>query len=290
VRALTRYINQVQAAVADNDFVFAESIYRLAEGLVGTTTDAALENDGFMEAGTVEPVTGCELTRYVKALETPIIGPGGHPRYFKNVVVKTISWSEAKRIHVLETANIPHLITFELRPKYVVGGREEDQNPARFSMIMDQLEGSMEVYSNRCCLPLPASLLLWRSMKSALEALHAMELAHMDVKPANICRAPGGNPFTLIDVGSTTPFGEQAASTRAFVPSDLQASGKARLTSEARIDWWMLAMTLMDVASLKPGNVGLGAVDADRDKIKEFLAREENFPKDIWDELKDKLK
>jgi serine/threonine protein kinase len=134
-------------------------------------------------------------------------------------------------------------------------------------------------------------------MRDALEALHAQDLAHMDVKPANICFALRGEDFVLIDVGSLAAFGVLTHSTKAFLPreflpkKDDQGNVKydGKIRAAAKVDWWMLAVTLMDVASFTPVNVPGKAESFTCEEIRVHLGNPTKFDALIWEELKFKL-
>jgi serine/threonine protein kinase len=66
-----------------------------------------------------------------------------------------------------------------------------------------------------------ATLQFWEQISSALIHLHNQQIAHMDIKPSNICIDSNGN-FVLIDFGSTSFFGEKTSSTQAYIPDGLK--------------------------------------------------------------------
>ena len=85
---------------------------------------------------------------------------------------------------------------------------------------------------------------LWICMSSALDYLHRNNYAHMDIKPDNIGLKEG--KLVLIDLGSTSKFGEYTTVTDEFVPKELKKNrtfSAGQLASSANTDWWMLAMT-----------------------------------------------
>lgn len=63
--------------------------------------------------------------------------------------------------------------------------------------------------------------------------------AHMSIKPSNIFVDDDGN-FMLGDLGSVARFERSTCSTKAYVPRDVYSEN---MTSDAEVDWWMLALT-----------------------------------------------
>lgn len=99
---------------------------------------------------------------------------------------------------------------------------------------------------------------IFAQMSSVLTFLHSFKFAHMDVKPSNICLDSEGN-LILIDLGSIQKFGSFTETTQVFVPSDLVSTNPSsgnRYSSNAKHDWWMLAMTIADKAYVQP--IGYG--------------------------------
>jgi serine/threonine protein kinase len=79
-------------------------------------------------------------------------------------------------------------------------------------------------------------------ISGALEALHAIEYCHMDIKPSNIAIDNEGN-FVLIDLGSVARFNEPTECTDLFLPSEDRGTYGRYIATEKR-DWLMLAMTV----------------------------------------------
>ena len=120
---------------------------------------------------------------------------------------------------------------------------------------------------------------LWACLRDALRGLHARGIAHMDVKPANVCLA--ARAFALVDVGSVAPFGDAAATPAPYVARDFP--GGMRRAS-ARADWWLLAMTLAEKAA------GLDVGRAPAPAMAELRARLEGaLPAEVWVELAEEL-
>lgn len=104
-------------------------------------------------------------------------------------------------------------------------------------VIMDLFGGTVEEYTN----PHPTvAISIWRDISAALRFLHEFGVAHMDVKPANIAIKSDGT-FVLIDLDSTSRYGEETFSTDQFVPVELR---KDVMIADPKTDWWMLATTL----------------------------------------------
>lgn len=113
---------------------------------------------------------------------------------------------------------------------------------------------------------------LWRQLSAALEGIHALGFAHMDVKPSSICL--DRRDFIFIDLYSVARFGDPTESTRTYIPSDLRPAAAARARSSAAIDWWMLAMTLAEKACGEAGfQVGSGATDWTTDATRALAYR-----------------
>jgi serine/threonine protein kinase len=94
-----------------------------------------------------------------------------------------------------------------------------------------------------------AALAIFTSLSECLTFLHGTcRTLHCDVKPANIALDPEGRAI-LIDTGSLVRVGEVCRScTWIFLPRDaeqwLKGEASAILNADARIDWWMLAVTM----------------------------------------------
>jgi hypothetical protein len=155
---------------------------------------------------------------------------------------------------------------------------------------------------------------LWNQMRVALDRLHALGFAHMDIKPSNSELLPGtinhakitryvfrvtapslchflvwidesGLTFVLIDLGSIARFGERTDSTEAYIPHDLSPHSHATPAQ----DWWMLAMVLAEKACGCDNSlsVGFGARAATMAELRAHLTKFLNAS--IWDEIRDFL-
>ena len=80
---------------------------------------------------------------------------------------------------------------------------------------------------------------------NALNFLHGMGFCHMDIKSSNICIDRDAN-YCLIDLGSICPIGQKTQSTMTNLPLELQ-DDHSNIISAENIDFWMLAITLMDL-------------------------------------------
>jgi serine/threonine protein kinase len=77
---------------------------------------------------------------------------------------------------------------------------------------------------------------------SAVEYLHRLNVAHMDIKPANIGITWDGR-FVRIDIGNAAKFGELIDVTDAFVPLDFTIRGG--LPARADVDFGLIATALL---------------------------------------------
>jgi hypothetical protein len=99
-------------------------------------------------------------------------------------------------------------------------------------------------------------------MTVALNCLHEVNLAHMDVKPSNIFVDSSG-AFLLGDFGSVREIGAVTFSTTwTFVPSDRRAQVPS-YAATAQHDWWMLGMTVIDMLMETETEVGHGVPTQD---------------------------
>lgn len=80
-------------------------------------------------------------------------------------------------------------------------------------------------------------------MVSAVEYLHNLRLAHMDVKPANVGIDEAGR-FILIDIGNAAVFGKETTITDLFLPLDY-AIRNGQSTARAEADFALIAVTLL---------------------------------------------
>lgn len=85
---------------------------------------------------------------------------------------------------------------------------------------------------------------LFAAMKLALTHLHSKGFAHCNVTPDNIFIQHDG-AFVLGDYGSIARFGCWSRSTRSHVPIEALEAHSDRQRASAALDWWMLAITLL---------------------------------------------
>ena len=111
-------------------------------------------------------------------------------------------------------------------------------------------------------------LRLYNQMSNALKSLHAMDFAHMDIKPANILVANNGD-FILADFGSIVPMGNRSESTPAYLPREMVSKDRASPIASPKVDWWMLAVTVCEKAC--GYRAGEGAENASMQAIKDML-------------------
>lgn len=90
----------------------------------------------------------------------------------------------------------------------------------------------------------------WNQISSALKFLHSYGFAYMDIKPSNICTTENGN-YILIDIGSVSRFNNTTSSNPYYLPEEISAivSLIGQIKSSPNIDWWMMAMLLMEILS-----------------------------------------
>ena len=192
-------------------------------------------------------------------------------------VCKHLTPDEAERAAAFEAALAdrpglrPRVVDFEL------------YHMKKVYMIMPRLPATLE--------PMPSLAdedvaRLWDHVSRALDDVHGLGFAHMDVKPSNI-GIDGGDGFVLIDLGSIGRFGDVTSSTWPYVPADLRRPG-ARWTCTKAIDWWMFAMTLAEKGCGDVGlNVGGHVSGYTREVLRTHL--ELHLRGDVWGALSAKL-
>ena len=255
-RAYTRYGGAVVAALAGRGRIQAAvDVYRLAESQPSLTTVNRLQLEGITISGPLSE--GSPVTRCFRNRTELVLKPLDKREYDR-----ALAFFEALN----GTSAISGLTPFELR----------SSAKGKHFMLMPVFGASIE------CLPHLDNediTELWRCMRNALRGLHGYGFAHMDIKPANICL--DRRAFVLIDLGSVTRFGEEAATTPPYVARDFPGG---MLYSSALADWWLLAMTLAEKAT------GLRVGEVDRPTMVMLSKRlEENLPPAVWAELREEL-
>ena len=258
-RARIKFSPGILLALQERKPSSAVDVYFAAARLPSTTTEAQLSVAGYKLDGPLFEMS--ELTICYK---------GEHVH-----LLKCLDEKEAVRIAIFLEAcsgTIPPGITpFELV-----------QSPGhKHVMIMPKFATALE--------PLPfvseeGVLKLWDTLHNALNSLHVLGFAHMDIKPANICLNEACEAF-LIDLGSISRFGEASSSTEAYIPHDLRRNRRA----SASLDWWMLAMTLGEKACGREHGlrVGEGARSSTKEELREHLST--YLDPRVWAGLEPKL-
>lgn len=211
----THFSSAVLLALTTGDTQLALDTYNSAEVLPATSTLHAFEHEGWSMDGSL--FTGSDLVLCFKGLRA--------------FVLKGLSKQEAARAQVFSAARKgghPGIVSYELH---------HSAGSDKCYMIMPKLQSTVEKIP---ALSPTDTQTLWSDIKAALEYLHGLGFAHMDVKPSNIC-VDAQARCVLVDVGSLSPFKTLTQSTLVYVPIDVDC----RL-SDASVDWWMLAMTLAE--------------------------------------------
>jgi serine/threonine protein kinase len=257
-RAYLKYSANVTLATFEQSAELAASVYSMGRDLPGPDTTRDLKTNG-----------GYTLAHLATPMSTLVIGSKNERVY----VFRCLKSDELIRAQGLLDAfvgrPIPHAAPFEIVP---AGSRHVMVTP-KFATDLSALP------------PLsPAGVkLVWAQMKEALEALHAKGLGHSDVKPANICVSECGRSFYLIDLAGVARFGFFSSTTRAYAPK-----GSGFGISSAKLDWWCLAMTLVDKGC---GGNSISCADERFPKTtgeaEEHLAA--HLDPEVWADLKSKL-
>ena len=247
-RAGQKFASQCNFAVSEQNSYMAASLYEDALRYPCTST-----------------LKQSDLSNY--HLNGPVFGlPGLYHLYIDDeptdFVCKTCKETEYRRgqvlFGVLKYNPCPNLTSGEVRD--LISTEAGDNH--KYVMIMPFYGFSIEVR------PFGVQLLhrLHDDMMTALNHLHSLGFAHMDVKPANICL--GNNRFVLIDIGSTVPFGNRTDSTVAYLTSEhLEKYLSNGLVASASVDFWMLAIVLWEKSPNSPITPGLGAVQPEKSVV-----------------------
>ncbi|PRP75400.1 putative protein kinase, partial [Planoprotostelium fungivorum] len=236
---LKRFPQQCNLCLAGQDSKLAKSIYEETNQLPQTATEQDFRVEGY------------RINRSIGVSDSLVIC------FDKDAVphvLKTLNNAEKDRITAIPVLQSEYIIKYSLR----------ESNRGNPLMIMPLLPTTLEHLPD---LSLPLSGKLWQHMKNALSCLHGHQLAHMDVKPSNICIDQAGN-FILIDLGSVVRFGQKSASTLAYIPQDLSNYQVA----SAAVDWWMLAATLGE-RGCGMSSWGAGAANPTKEKLHSKLAK-----------------
>jgi serine/threonine protein kinase len=248
-RMKTRFSSKVLLAIQEQDPDLARDAYETTELLPKTETIQNLSThnvvvDGFLIAGN-DSLTVCF--------------DNGIPS-----ILKVLSSAEHERMGLITEISHPSIISFR-----IIEAR------GRTFCIMPLLPITLEQF---CGINELIALKLLQQMREALAYLHSKNLAHMDIKPANICINHSGD-FILIDLGSLQRFGAKSSSTLAFLPHQMNPN-----PAKADTDWWMLAMTLYDRIQPFGKGVGVGAREKTLEELKHWF--EQSSFQSLWVELK----
>lgn len=232
-----RFSSRVTNALLQRDPKLALDTYTATLNLPSTTTVQLLNVSGYQLNGLLYENNDNIIIGY-KGLHT--------------MVVKVLDPDEKKRLEMFQAAisdelRHPHVVQFEL---INAGGHP--------LMVMPKLSTTLEPIRS---LGDDEALLLVSNVGNALEYLHGLRFAHGDVKPSNIAVREVADvcDFVLIDLGSIVPLRQKVASTKAYVPRDLQ---RAAMFSSTALDIWMLGMTLSQKAcGVHSVDCGAGATD-----------------------------
>ena len=257
-RARIKCGNSILLAIQERNASLAVEAYELAARQPSTSTEVQLATAGYKLNGPLFEMS--ELTICYK---------GEHVH-----LLKCLDPKEAARVAIFSEACagevLPGITPFEV----------VDSPGHKHVMIMPKFSTALE--------PLPylseeGTMKLWSTVQIALDTLHSLGFAHMDIKPANICLNEASEAF-LIDLGSISRFGEVSASTVAYIPHDF---GNRR--ASASLDWWMLAMTLAEKACGRDHGlqVGMGARSASKAELLGHLAS--FLDRRVWTSLEPKL-
>ena len=211
----THFSSAVLLALTTADRQLALDTYDSAEALPATSTLHAFKSEGWSLDG--PHFTGSDLVLCFKGLSA--------------FVLKGLSAAEALRAQAFAAARgdgHPGIVSYELH---------HSAGSGKYYMIMPKFQATVKQIP---ALSPADTVTLWNDIKAALEYLHGLGFAHMDVKPSNIC-VDANAKCVLVDVGSLAPFKTATQSTVVYVPLDVNYR-----VSDPSVDWWMLAMTLAE--------------------------------------------
>ena len=253
-RARLRYPWIVTLAILEQNSASALDAYDKTRELPETTTVASLLLDGYVMNGALFP--GSELIICYNGLKSNLL-KGLNTAEFNNACAfqEAISGRDV----------CPNIVDFRLYTRY-----------KKHYMIMPKFETTLEPFAY---LKIVDVRRLWVDISVALEFIHSLGFAYMDVKPANIC-VKSAESFVLIDLGSIVKFGKESSSTPAYVPCDF-----GNKKASASFDWWMLAMTLAEKVDKNRDLVG--REPRSMAELMDFL--QNNVEEEIYDGLVVKL-
>uniref|UniRef100_A0A7S0RS10 Protein kinase domain-containing protein n=1 Tax=Chlamydomonas leiostraca TaxID=1034604 RepID=A0A7S0RS10_9CHLO len=260
------------AAAADAPSDAAVDLYKLAEKMPGSTTRSTINQqlglilNGPWQEGHLNLITGIDSAN------------GGRPVVLKLLYTheEHLQLAAAAEVHAAQVLGLGQP-SVPLVPSEVVTVNVHPEGTAslgtgvgqRTALKMGWYVGSLLV------LPQLNEALIaagGRRMCTALSYMHAKNLVHMDVKPANILMDSAGLWF-LSDFGSTTPVGQRVFScTRGFYPGrDLVGSA-----ATPEFDWGLLFVTLLTLCD-KDDYAGLQDAAGQRMDRSKVLARSERI-------------
>ena len=221
VRRMRSYYSvRVLNILLEDDANSAEEVYNLSRLLPSTATGLRLRESGITILERCNQYVGSDSTVILYGQKD------AEPVALKRLVKS----DEIERLQYLSTLNIscPTIIKFELiqNNQYVLMPR----------LISNILEGNLTTPS--------AQIRLCTDMISAVEYLHNLGLAHMDIKPANIGVNEQGTCI-LLDIGNATTIGNRAEVTEEFVPLDFAVSRRGELVASPAVDFGLIAATLL---------------------------------------------
>jgi hypothetical protein len=216
-----------------------------------------------------EPLQGCSTTAVLYRCQK-----GAEPRILKKLDSEQVRGYQA--MHDVVSAEEQLFLDHRLAPFDLVRGAASQSA----SMVRTRDWASMPHYPtdlSHCAKPLApidADTLIEQMMR-ALEFLHAHQLAHMDVKPSNIFVAQQGG-FWLADFDTVCSYrsgaacGPSLSTTPEFVPREFKTAHRVC----AQHDWWMLAMTVIDMITPPMGRgMPAGARDSNCASVRKALEK-----------------
>jgi hypothetical protein len=184
--------------------------------------------------------------------------------------------SEVLTLKPLNAEETSRIIAFQAA--VASGNNEQHHHVLQFS-ILEALVPNKPAYFIAPCMPATIAMIpgaslnsaveLWNQISSALTYIHSINFAHMDVKPSNIFVTAAPARFVLGDLGSIARVRFPTCSTRSFVPTDFEPICGGQFCASFAIDWWMLAITVLDFVGACHGGGGEFGLSCSR--IQELL-------------------